>query len=442
MAIKGELLGNGGFVCYKLGLMKYKKKILKNRLRVITVPMRGNSTVTVLILVEAGTDYEKKEINGLSHFLEHMCFKGTKQRPKAVDISLELDKLGAQYNAFTGHEMTGYYAKAHFAQCGKLLDIISDMYLNPIFNDDEIKKEKGVIIEEINMYEDLPMKKIFNVFLRLLYGGQPAGRATLGSKKNVKKFVRKNFIDYRKERYTAENTTIIIAGKFNEKKIISEIGKKFKSINTSKSPKKLKVKEKQTKPQVAIEYKKSDQSHLVLGVRGFSIFDKDALVASLLASVLGAGMSSRLFQKLRDEMGVCYYVRALNMTRTDHGFFGVSAGVNNKRLEEVVQVLLEEFRKLKEQLVCEKELKKVKDCVIGNIYLNLESSDSIAEYFGIQELLKKEVLTPEEKVAKIKSITSTDIKRVANKIFKNKGLNLAVIGPVKNKKSLQTILKF
>ena len=404
--------------------------------------MSGNKTTTVLVLVEAGTDYEKKEINGISHFLEHMCFKGTKQRPTSKDISLELDKLGSQYNAFTGHEMTGYYAKAHFKHNEKLLDIISDMYLNPVFNENEIRKEKGVIIEEINMYEDLPMKKIFNVFLKLLYGNQPAGQDTLGPKTNIKKMTRNDFVNYRKNRYTAENTTIIVAGKFNEKKTIEKIEKKFKNINIGKSPKKLKVKEQQTKPQVTIEYKKSDQSHLVLGVRGFSIFDKDVTTASLLASVLGAGMSSRLFQKLRDEMGVCYYVRSFNMARVDSGFLRVSAGVDNKRVEEVVRVLLGEFKKLKDELVPEEELQKVKDCIIGNFYLGLESSDSVAEYYGDQEILRREVLTPQEKVEKVKAITSQDIKRVANKIFKNQGLNLAVIGPIKDKKPLLKILKF
>ncbi|MCK4386710.1 MAG: insulinase family protein [Candidatus Pacebacteria bacterium] len=421
--------------------MKFKKKILKNGLRIISAPLRGNKTVTVLALVEAGADYENKKNNGLSHFLEHLCFKGTKRRPQAVDISLELDKLGAHYNAFTGYELTGYYAKAYSKHQSKILDIISDLYLNPIFDAREIKKEKGVIIEEINMHADLPMRQIHDVLLKLLYGEQAAGRQISGPKKNVRKFVRNDFINYRKNRYTAKNTIIIIAGGFNEKKMLAEIREKFKNINTDRSPKKLKTAERQTKPRLTVKYKKSDQTHLILGARAFPILNKDALAASLLASVLGAGMSSRLFQKLRDEMGVCYYVSASNDTSTDRGFLGVSAGVNNERLEEVVQVLLEEFKKLKTDLVSEEELRKVKNCVIGNLYLNLESSDSIAEYFGIQELLKKEILTPQEKVEKIKAITAEDIKRVANKIFKNEKLNLAIIGPVKNKKTLQKILK-
>lgn len=422
--------------------MKYNKKTLKNGLRVITVPMAGNLTTTVLVLVGAGTDYENKENNGISHFLEHMCFKGTKNRPNTGNIALDLDKLGSRYNAFTGHEYTGYWAKTHYKQAGKMLNIVSDMYMNPIFKEKEIKKEKGVIIEEINMNEDTPMRKIYSNFFKLLYNGQSAGQSTLGSRKNVKSFKQKNFIDYRNKHYVAENTIVIVAGKFNEKEIISEIDKSFKNISTKKTNKKIKTKDIQIKPEISLEYKKSDQSHLLLGVRAYSLFEKDSLVVSMIMRVLGSGMSSRLFNKLRNEMGVCYYVSVFNEACLDHGFSGINAGVTNKRLNEVTKVLLEELTKIKEELVNEKELKKAKDYWIGNIYLGLESSDSIAEYFGFQELLKKKIDTPEEKIEKIKAVTAQDIKRVANKIFVDKGLNLAVIGPIKDKKPLQKILKF
>ncbi len=422
--------------------MKYKKKTLKNGLRIITAPVAGNSTTTVLVLVKAGTDYEDKNNNGISHFLEHMCFKGTKSRPNAGDIALALDKLGSRYNAFTGYEYTGYWAKAHHKQGEKLLEIVSDMYLNPIFDKNEIKKEKGVILEELNMYKDLPTRQVEEDFLQLIYKNQPAGMLLVGTKKNINKFKRKDFLNYRNKRYTAKNTTIIVAGKFNGKKIISEIQKQFKDINSKNSKAKIKTKDIQNKPQIYIRNKKVDQTHLFLGVRAYDLFHKDVSVVSLIANILGAGMSSRLFNKLRNEMGVCYYVRANNEVSSDHGFLALSAGVDIKRTEEVVRVFLDELKKLKEELVTEEELKKVKDYIIGNIYLGLESSDSIAQYFGFQELLKNKIDTPEEKIKKIKAVTVKDIKRVANKIFVDKGLNLAVIGPIKNKKPLQKILKF
>ncbi len=422
--------------------MKFKKKVLKNGLRIVTVPMADNKTATVLVLVEAGSEYEEKSNNGISHFLEHMCFKGTTKRPKAGDISLELDTLGAQSNAFTSHEFTGYYAKAHSKNVYKMIDVISDMYLNPIFDRKEINKEKGVIIEEMNLYKDLPMHKVWDLFMKLLYGDIPVGRTILGDKNFIKKTSQIDFLEYRNKHYVASATTVVVAGGIDEKKVIKEIEAKFEKIDLGKKENKEKVKEVQKKPQVGIEYKKSDQSHLILGVRAFDFSKKDNLVASVLSGVLGVGMSSRLFNKLRNEMGVCYYVRAENDSYSDHGYLGVSAGVDNKRVGEVVSAVLEELNKLKTTLVSEKELKKVKEKLISGLILGLESSDAYAKYYGVQEILKRPVENPIDKIKKIKEVTAQDIKRVANKIFVDKGLNLAVIGPIKDKKPLSKILKF
>jgi len=422
--------------------MKFKRKVLKNGLRIITVPMVDNKTATVLVLVEAGSKYEDKENNGISHFLEHMCFKGTKKRPQSGDISLELDTLGAESNAFTSHEFTGYYAKAHSKNVHKVINIISDMYLNPTFDENDINKEKGVIIEEINMYKDLPMRKVSDIFMELLYGDSPVGRTVLGDKSFIQKVCRNDFLEYRKKHYVASATTVVVAGNIEEKKVMEEIEDKFSEISICKKVGKKKVKEIQTKPQVAIEYKPSDQSHLILGVRAFDFSKKDNLITSVLGGVLGAGMSSRLFKKLRDEMGVCYYIRVGNDSYSDHGYLSVSAGVDNKRVNEVVRVIINEFNRLKNELVSDKELKKVKEKMISGLVLGLESSDSFAEYYGIQEVLKKPVEETSKKIKKIREITPSDVKRVANKIFKDEKLNLAVIGPIKDKKPLIRILKF
>ncbi|MFH0846400.1 MAG: pitrilysin family protein [Patescibacteria group bacterium] len=422
--------------------MKYKKKTLKNGMRIITIPVQGNQTTTVLVLVKAGTDYENKDNNGISHFLEHMCFKGTIKRPNVSQLAEELEKLGCQYNAFTGYEYTGYWAKSHHKNSHKILDIISDMYLNPVFDENEINKEKGVILGELNMYRDLPNRQVEEDFLELLYKGQPSGMLLVGTEKNIKKFKQKDFLKYRKERYTAENTLMVVSGKFDEKKIILDIEKHFKDINTSSSPKKKKIKDIQNKPQVFVRNKKLDQTHLYLGVRSYDLFHKDTLIVSLLANVLGTGLGSRLSKKLRDEMGVCYYVKAYNDPALDHGYWGIASGIDNQRIDEVINVLLEELRVIKKELISEDELNRVKDFIIGNIYLNLESSDSIAQYFGFQEILKNEIIIPEEKVKRIKAITPQDIKRVANNIFKNNKLNLSIISPTADKKKLEKILKF
>ncbi len=421
--------------------MKFTKKVLKNGLRVITAPMKDNPTVTVLVLVEAGSKYETKKINGISHFLEHMCFKGTIKRPKAVGISKELDALGSQYNAFTAQEYTGYYAKSDARHFRQIFDIVSDIYLNSTFPDAEMKKEKGVIIEEINMYEDMPQKHVQDLIMKLFYGDQPAGWNIAGEKKNILNMQRDDFVNYHKKHYLPEATVLVVAGQVTEKQVINEANKIFGKIQRGKKEAKVKVREKQTKPQVLTNYKKTDQTHFVLGVRTYDLFSKQNAVLSILGGILGGGMSSRLFVKLREEMGVGYYVRAYNDSFTDHGFFQISAGVDNKRINEVINAVLAECKKLKNYKVSEEELNKVKECLIGNMKLSLESSDDIANFYGGQELLKREILGIQEKAEEIRKVTANQIQILAQDIFKDNKLNLAIIGPFNKKRKFLRILK-
>lgn len=422
--------------------MEYHKTILENGLRVITVPMKANPTVTIFVLVEAGSKYETKEINGISHFLEHMCFKGTAKRPLNTSISTELDNLGSHYNAFTDQEYTGYYAKAEYRHVDKLLDIVSDMYLNPIFVEKEIEKEKGVIIEEINMYEDLPQYKVQNLINSLVYGDQPAGWDIAGTKENIRKISRDDFIAYRNKFYTSQGTTVIVAGNFDEETVLDNIKQIFSTMPRRDKGEKVKVKEEQTKPEIILANKETDQTHLVLGVRTISAYDRRDTVMDVLVGVLDAGMSSRLFKKLRDEMGVCYYVHANQESCTDHGFFSVSAGVDNKRVKEVISVILAELNQLTKELVSAEELQKVKQNLIGTMYLSLESSDSLAKYYGGQEIMNKEIRTPEEVRVEIESVTAEQVRSLAQEIFINKALNLALVGRAIDKAELEEVLKF
>ncbi len=208
----------------------YKKIVLDNGLRIIIVPKPDSLTTTILILVEAGSKYETKEINGISHFLEHMCFKGTKKRPQPIDIASELDAIGANYNAFTSMEYTGYFAKAQPNHFDITLDVVSDIYMNQIFNHQEIDKERGVIIEEINMYEDLPMRRVQELFTTLLYGDQPAGWDIAGRKEVIKKITRDDFINYHNKHYLAKSSLVVVAGKFNENEVAEKIKLAFSSI--------------------------------------------------------------------------------------------------------------------------------------------------------------------------------------------------------------------
>jgi len=292
------------------------------------------------------------------------------------------------------------------------------------------------------MYKDMPNRHVQDLIMELLYGDQPAGWNIAGEKKNILNMKRDDFVEYKKEHYLPEATTIVIAGKLNEKEVMKEVNKVFGKISRGKKAQKLKVKEKQIKPEVLVSFKKTDQTHFVLGVRSYDLFNKKNAELYVLGGILGGGMSSRLFQKLREEMGVGYYVRAYNDSYTDHGFFQISAGVDNKRIEEVLKAVLLECKKLKNNIISEEELNKVKEFLIGNMKLSLESSDDVANFLGGQELLKKEIKSLEEKVKEIRKVTASKIQSLAKELFKDNKLNLALIGPFKDKSKFSKILKF
>lgn len=418
-----------------------KKIILKNGLRVLLVPQPSTLAATVLILVEAGSEYETKDINGLSHFLEHLMFKGTKNRPKPGMISHELDSLGAEYNAFTGGQYTGYYAKVQKAKIGKAIDLVSDLYLNPIFIPGEIEKERGVIIEEINMYEDTPMRRVHELFTSLLYGDQPAGWDIAGRKEVIRNLKREQFEEYRLKHYVAPKTAVVVSGNFNSKLVLRQINQTFGHLDKSSAPKKPAVTEKQTKPALSVNFKKSDQSHLVLGVRAFSIFDKRRYALQVLADVLGGGMSSRLFHKVREELGAAYYVKADSDLTFDHGYFSISAGVDHLKIGVVIKAILGEMKRLTKELVPESEIKKSKDHMIGNFTLSLESSDELASFYGGQEIITKNPVSPSEIIKKVKAVKAEEVRILARELFKNNSLNLAIIGPYKDKEVFEKILK-
>lgn len=422
--------------------MQFNKTTLKNGLRVITVPMTDNPSVTVLVMVEAGSKYENKETSGLSHFLEHMVFKGTPKRPKAIDISKELDSIGSHYNAFTSQEFTGYYAKADKRHLDKIIDVVSDMYNNPLFDEEEIKKEKGVIVEEIRMYQDLPQQHVQNIFMELLYGDVPAGWNIAGTEQNVKSFNREQFIKYRNEHYLASSTVVIVAGSFGEKETIQKIENAFENIGTSKKSGKEKVIDKQSEPAVRIETKDTDQTHLIIGVRTFPITDKRIPSMLVLSTILGRGMSSRLFAKMRDQLGICYYVRTEHNPFTDHGYLSISAGVDNTRVEEAVVGIIEECERLKVESVNLEELQKAKDYIAGTTMLELETSDARAEYCGYQEVMKRTIDLPDDIIERVNAVTSDDVQNLAKEIFINEQLNMALIGRFKDENLLKQKLSF
>ena len=421
--------------------MKYFKKMtFPNGLRLILAPRASSVAASALILVEAGSEYEKKETNGLSHFLEHMVFKGTEMRPRPGMISEELAGLGAQSNAFTSTEYTGYWAKVAAPNFPKVLDIVSDLSLHPIFAPEEIEKERGVIIEEIRMYEDTPMRRIHDTFLGLLYGDQPAGWKVDGEEHIIRKLSREDFLAYREARYAASAMVVVVAGKFNEKAVVAQVRTAFGGLPKRSVPKKTRTRERQARPEVLIKFKESDQGHFVIGFRAFDLFDKRRYALSVLADVLGGGMSSRLFKRIRDEMGAAYYVHANADLSLDHGAFTVSVGAERSKIDTVIHAVLEECAKLRDELVPAKELARSKEHMIGNILLGLETADELAGFIGEQEILTRAPLPPEAIVDKINSITAEEVWKVARNIMKDRALNLAIIGPYRDAAAFKKIL--
>jgi predicted Zn-dependent peptidase len=418
----------------------FKKTTLKNGLRIITVPNKGTKAVTCLVLVGTGSKYEEKKINGISHLLEHLFFKGTKNRPTTMKIAEPLDAVGGAYNAFTGEDYTGYFAKVDERHFDLALDIISDIYLNSKLDDKEVQKEKGVVIEEINMYKDNPMAHVQSLWTKLLYGDQPAGRDIAGTKESVMGITRNQLAEYMKTQYNSKNTVVCIAGAVPEK-AIDKVKRHFSHIPTNKGIKKPKVVERQKKPEMIVEYRGTDQTHFCLGVRAFNIFDPRRWSAELLGLILGGMMSSRLFSSVREKLSLCYYIRTSASLDPDAGFLMTQAGVDNLRVEKAVEAVLKEYSKIAETKVSAKELKKVKDHIKGKMILTFENSDALASFYGAQELLEKKILTPEQIYDKINKITVNDILKVSKDIFKRENLNLALIGPVKSKDKLWKILR-
>jgi len=408
--------------------------------------MLSFESATVLVMVKAGSRYETKKNNGISHFLEHMAFKGTKKRPSAMAISSLIDGIGGEFNAFTGKETTGYYIKSSSNHIDLCMDVLSDMLQNSLLNKKEIDKERGVILEEINLYEDTPARKIGDVYERLLYRDTPMGWDISGEKDVIRKIQRQDFLSYMGSLYSADNITVVIAGGIDSVKAQSLVEKYFGEMLRFEQLRYSKVVENQTKPSVLIKEKKTEQAHIAIGFRTVSLEHKDQYPLGLLAAVLGGGMSSRLFHEVREKRGLAYYVRSSSDHYSDCGSLVSVAGVDPKRVEEAIAVILSEYSKVNSSAkggskVKSEELKKAKEFLKGHLVLELEDSRAVAGFFASQELLEKKIDTPEEVIEKINKVSLEEVQDVAKRYFVNKGLNLAAIGNFPNGQRFEKMLE-
>jgi len=425
----------------------YKKTTFSNGIRVITVPLHETNAVTVLVLVGAGSRHEPKPLNGVSHFIEHMMFKGTKKRPATLDISKNLDSVGAEYNAFTGKDHTGYYIKTDYKQADLALDILSDMLTNSKFDQTELTREKKVIIEEINMYQDNPLMHIENLLEQSLFQGNSLGWDIAGSRQSVSSVSRKQMLGYKDRLYRGDNIVIVVAGRI-KKSVLKDIKKYFGGIPDDRKEK-AKNEEfdfpvfqlSQKKPAVILQYKETEQIQLALGFPGYSYFDKNIYPLALLAVILGGTMSSRLFIEVRERKGLCYFIRSGMNIYQDTGSLYIQSGLDKTRLEPAIKLILKELKKVKRQGVTAAELKRAKDNFRGKLMLSLEDSMKLAAWYGEDEILTSQTHTPHEKINKIMAVTRSDVKRVANEVLNHFQLNLALIGPFKSSKPFLKLLK-
>ncbi len=408
----------------------YQKHLFPNGLTLLTVPMRSVESVTVMIIVGAGSRYEKKNINGLSHFLEHMAFKGTFKRPSALLISSLIEGIGGEFNAFTSKDHTAYYIKAAKKHLPVLFDILSDMLLNSRLDEQEIEREKGVIIEEINLYEDTPIRKISMIYEELLYGDHPLGWDIAGCKEVIKKLKRTDFLAYLAGLYAPNNTVVVVAGGIKTNDEVRQLTEKWLGSWQNKPVWQFKkITDQQKKPAVKVVYKKTEQAHLCLGVPAYARTHPAYFNLEVLAAILGGGMSSRLFIEVRERRGLAYYVRSENEGYHEVGNFVTQAGVDLKRIDDAIKVILNEYYHIASEQVKEEELVKAKEFLKGRLILELEDSKNVASLYGNQQLLKQKVDTPKAILAKIDQVTAEDIQQTAQAIFKKEKLNLAVIGP-------------
>ncbi|OGH51233.1 MAG: hypothetical protein A3G13_00660 [Candidatus Levybacteria bacterium RIFCSPLOWO2_12_FULL_37_7] len=429
--------------------MQYQRSVFPNGLRVLTIPMPSFESATVLVMVRAGSRYETRRNNGISHFLEHMAFKVTSRRPSALEISSLVDGIGGEVNAFTGKETTGYYIKSQATHIDLSLDILSDMLQNSLFKTEEIDKERGVILEEINLYEDTPARKIGDVYEKLLYQDTPMGWDIAGEKDVIKSITREDFVQYMESLYSADNITVVVAGGVDSKKAEELVEKYFGKMHAFDIQSYIKVLEKQDKPEVLIKHKKTEQVHIALGVRTVSINHHHKYPLLVLSAILGGGMSSRLFCEVREKRGLAYYVRSSSDHYQDCGSLVTTAGVDAKRVEQAIEVVVQEYNKISNQQInkstnqqiSKEELKKAKEYLKGHMVLELEDSRSVAGFFASQELLEEGIKAPEDILHAIDRITLEDIKLVAKTYLVAEKLNLAVIGDFEDKDRFESLLQ-
>jgi len=410
-----------------MAIPKSKITVLPGGIKLLTEKMDEVRSVAMGIVVGAGSGLETDPLAGISHFIEHMAFKGTKKR-SAFDIASEMDAVGGKMNAYTSKELTTYYAVVLDEHLNIAVDVLSDIFTNSVYDPKEMELEKGVIVEEIKMYEDTPDELIHDLFTEVIFHGHPLGRPTIGSEATVRSINRENILDFIKTLYTPDNTIIALAGNIEHDDAVRMIEPVFSGMKGTFP------KTKRTAPTIKkesrLKKKKTEQVHICLGTLGPSQLDDDRYAFSCLDTVLGGSMSSRLFQEVREKRGLAYSIYSYNAALKDCGLYIVYAGTSKENFKKVIDLTIEEFNKIKKNGITREELERSKEHMKGSLVLGLESTSSRMSYIAKSQFYFDRVITIDEIFEKVDKVTLDDVVKIANKYLKDEYLTLTAIGDI------------
>ncbi|OGO19489.1 MAG: hypothetical protein A2Z15_06655 [Chloroflexi bacterium RBG_16_50_11] len=418
----------------------YEKVTLDNGLRLITAAMPHTRSVAINFFIGAGSRYETDKQAGISHFIEHVCFKGTEKHPTSTDISSVIEGVGGMLNAGTDKELTVYWCKVAQPHFLSALDVLADILLNSKFDAAEIEKERQVIIEEINMSLDSPAQRVSMLIDEIMWPGHPLGRDIAGSRETVAAMTREMMLDYMAGQYQPESVVLAIAGAINHQETTEAVKRMTAEWTKKRLPAEYTPYSSKPGRRVSIEKRETEQTQLCLALPGLSIVHPDRFKLDLLNIILGEGMSSRLFTEIRDKLGLAYSIQSYAEHFLDTGAIAVSAGVDNKNLAVAVKAILAELARLKERIP-DAELNKAKELFKGRILLRMEDSRSVAGWTGSQEILTGGILTVDEVIGIVDAINAEELKKLADELLVGEGLHLAAVGPIDPDRAWEDLLK-
>jgi predicted Zn-dependent peptidase len=410
----------------------HQKFLLDNHLRLIVNELPHTRSVTTSMYVATGARYEDERVSGISHFIEHMLFKGTAKRPTAHDVAVAIESIGGYFNASTGQELTNYYVKVAYQHFGIGLDVLSDMLCAPLFDSNEVEKERRVIMQELRETFDTPEDLVFFDLDALMWLPHPLGRDVAGSIESVGAISRADMLDYLAQHYHADNLVVSVAGYVKANEMVPQIAEKLSVLRAAPRESFSRFQAQQTNARWNVRYKRTEQAHVAVSTWAYDRKHPDRYAIGVLNTILGDGMSSRLFQEIRERRGLAYSVSSFGSSLEDCGYFGSYAAVEPKNAAATLEAMLCEWARLASEPVSAQELNKAKELIKGGILLSMEDTHSIAGWFGRQEAYRQEIVTVDDVTAQIDRVTVDDVQRVARDIFRSDWLNLAVVGPFKN----------